>query len=283
MLEISIKPEVLGYIGAFPLTNAQLTSWLSSLLLIVVAIVVGVNYKKLPSGLQSIIEMVYEFFQSMAEDAMGAFGRRFVPLAMTFFLFIVVSNWLGVLPGVGSLVSIHDPAKAVSAGIIPFGASAVKAEAPPSAEATVEEEHAYVPVFRGGNADLNTTLALAIIAQVIIHAMGIRTAGLAHHLAHFKNPLEIITELSKILTFGFRLFGNVFAGEVLLTVMGSLVVVLTGKLAPALPFGLVGGAIAIPFVMLELFVGAIQALVFAMLVLSFLSLFVKTDQSASHH
>lgn len=127
------------------------------------------------------------------------------------------------------------------------------------------------------------TFALAIIAQVAIHASGIATAGLKHHLAHFKNPMEIITEISKILSFSFRLFGNVFAGEVMLAVMAGLLVIITGNNQTL--FGIPGGLIQTPFFMLELFVGFIQAFVFAMLIISFLSLFVRSDAhgTASGH
>jgi F-type H+-transporting ATPase subunit a len=301
MLEISLKPEVLTKIGSIPITNAQMTSWLSSLILIIVALLVGINYKRLPTGLQHIFEMVYELFQNMAEEAMGKFGQKFVPLLCTIFLFIITANWMGVLPGVGSLVIVHDAAKSQKAGIMVLGdAKAADDHAAPAkpatdshgapaeaakdahaADAAHEVEHAYVPIFRGGNADLNTTFALALIAQVIVHAMGIKTAGLKHHLAHFKNPLEIVSELSKILSFGFRLFGNVFAGEVLLLAMSSILAIILRNYSPA--YGLFGGIIVVPFLLLELFVGFIQAFVFAMLTLSFLSLFVKTDKSAAHH
>jgi F-type H+-transporting ATPase subunit a len=141
-------------------------------------------------------------------------------------------------------------------------------------------KYVAAPLFRGGNADLNMTFALAIIAQVVIHASGIKTAGLRHHLHHFKNPMEIITEISKVLSFGFRLFGNVFAGEVMLTVMAGLLVLITGRTQTL--FGIPGGLIQTPFFLLELFVGFIQAFVFAMLIISFLSLFVKTDADHGH-
>lgn len=290
MLEISIKPELLTTFLGFPITNSLLTSWLTLLILVAAAIIVGQNYKRLPSGLQSVFEMAYEAFDNMATESLGKAGAKFVPFVTAAFLFIVLSNWLGVLPGVGSLVTIHDQKKAIEHGIIPLGSGgdhAVDTKAAKPGEKAGDhaeakkEEHAYVPVFRGGNADLNSTLALAIIAQVLVHVSGIKSAGLKHHLAHFKNPLEIITEISKILSFAFRLFGNVFAGEVLLTVMGSLLAVLTGTLATW--YGFVGGLIMVPFLVLELFVGAIQGLVFAMLVLGFLSVFVKQEGAAAHH
>ncbi len=263
-----VKPEVLFSLGSIPISNSMLTSWVAMILLVVVGFLVGKNFKRLPSGMQHIFEMVYELFDGMAVDAMGKTGRKFVPLVLTFFLLIITNNWLGVLPGVGSLLVKPQASHAVEAK-----------EAKPAAEGEAKHEE-KVPLFRGGNADLNMTIALALIAQVVIHASGIRSAGLSHHLAHFKpliGLMEIITELSKILSFSFRLFGNVFAGEVMLSVMAGLVVIITGK-TQAL-FGIPGGLIQTPFLLLELFVGFIQAFVFAMLVISFLSLFVKTDLS----
>lgn len=265
-----VKPEVLLSLGPIPITNSMFTSWIAMLLLVITGVLIGKNFKRLPSGLQHIFEMVYELFDGMAVDAMGKTGRKFVPLVLTFFLLIVTNNWLGVLPGVGSLGFEREyHAKE----------STKTAAEKPSTETKSEKEHKteFVPLFRGGNADLNMTFALALIAQVVIHASGIRSAGLRHHLAHFKNPMEIITEISKILSFSFRLFGNVFAGEVMLSVMAGLVVIITGKTQNW--YGIPGGLIQTPFFLLELFVGFIQAFVFAMLVISFLSLFVKTEHS----
>lgn len=265
-----VKPEVLLSLGPIPITNSMFTSWIAMLLLVITGVLIGKNFKRLPSGLQHIFEMVYELFDGMAVDAMGKTGRKFVPLILTFFLLIVTNNWLGVLPGVGSLGFERE---------YHAEGTTKTAEEKPSTAAKNEKEHKteFVPLFRGGNADLNMTFALALIAQVVIHASGIRSAGLRHHLAHFKNPMEIITEISKILSFSFRLFGNVFAGEVMLSVMAGLVVIITGKTQNW--YGIPGGLIQTPFFLLELFVGFIQAFVFAMLVISFLSLFVKTEHS----
>ncbi|MCW1969164.1 MAG: F0F1 ATP synthase subunit A [Anaerolineae bacterium] len=298
-MHISLKPELLFNLGSFPVTNSILTSWIGTLLLIVIAIVVGGNFKRIPAGIQHVFEMVYEMFEGMATEVMGAAGKKFVPLLATLFLFIITSNWLGVLPGVGSLgiYETHAAAPAKDTHAAPakdaqakpaakdaHAAPAAKdAHAAPAKDSHAKDDHGpvFVPLFRGANADLNTTFALAIIVMVIIHVMGIKSAGLSHHLAHFKNPLEIVSEFSKILSFGFRLFGNVFAGEVLLTAMASIFVIITGN--NLLAYGALGGFIVFPFLMLEFFVGFIQAFVFAMLTLSFLSLFYKTENSEPHH
>ena len=277
-MHISLKPELLFNLGPFPVTNSILSSWIATLLLIVLAIVVGGNFKRIPSGIQHIFEMIYEMFEGMATEVMGKAGSKFVPLLATLFLFIITSNWLGVLPGVGSLGFYETH---VAASSDSHAAPAAKDAHAAPAKDDHSGEPVFVPLFRGANADLNTTFALAIIVMVFIHVMGIKSAGLSHHLAHFKNPLEIVSEFSKVLSFGFRLFGNVFAGEVLLTAMASILVIITGK--SLLLYGVIGGFIVTPFLMLEFFVGFIQAFVFAMLTLSFLSLFYKTENSESHH
>jgi F-type H+-transporting ATPase subunit a len=273
-MHISIQPEALFYIGSIPITNSLLTSWLGTLLLIVVGVLVGKNFKRLPSGIQHIFEMAYEMFDNLAKDSLGKAGAKFVPFLVTLFLFIITSNWLGVFPGVGSLGFTHEAAKVEHAAT----GEATKTEG----EAAKDGEHktVFVPLFRGGSADLNTTFALALIAMTVVHVSGARSAGLKNHLAHFKNPLEIVSELGKILSFGFRLFGNMFAGEVLLAAMASILAIITGRELTL--YGIPGGILATPFLMFELFVGFIQAFVFAVLTLSFLSLFYKTEHSAHH-
>lgn len=283
-MHISIKPEVLFNLGPIPVTNSLVTSTIGALLLILLAVIVGNNYKRLPSGLQSIFEMVYEMFENLTVDSLGKTGVKFVPIIITFFLFIITNNWIGVLPGIGSIVLRHDtPAaehkedKAVKAEGDHKEGEAVKAEGDHAGEAKYSE----TPLFRGGNADLNTTFALALVAMAFVHINGVRSAGLGHHLAHFKNPLEIVSELGKILSFSFRLFGNIFAGEVLLGAMASIFGIVTKNFGVAW-YGIPGGLIATPFLFFELFVGFIQAFVFAVLAISFLSLFYKTETSGHH-
>jgi F-type H+-transporting ATPase subunit a len=134
-----------------------------------------------------------------------------------------------------------------------------------------EEEIMTIPLLRGNNADLNATLALALVSVVMIQIYGVQFLGFKTYISkflNFKDPiyfvlgiLEIVSEVSKVISFAFRLFGNIFAGEVLLTIVAFLVPVLA----------------SFPFLMLEVFVGLVQALVFSMLTSVFLSLAV------SHH
>ena len=171
-MHISIKPEILFHFAGFNITNSLLTSWITVLLLIIVGVVVGKTFKKLPTKIQQLFEMAYETFDNMAVSIIGEHGRKYVPFVVTFFLLIVLSNWLGVLPGVGSFGVWHD----------------------------THEGLEFTPLFRGANADLNTTLALAIVSVVATQIFSIKANGLRGHLSHFKNPLEIVTEFSKILS-----------------------------------------------------------------------------------
>ncbi len=284
-MHISLKPEVLFNLGPIPFTNSLLTSLIAALLLCISAIVVGKNYKRLPSGLQHVFEMVYEMFENLATDALGKDGRKFTPFAATLFLFILVNNWLGIVPGVGSIGFYHKAETAEHAAVVTEKIASVTTSVNGDSFATPAaaegEALVFTPLFRGGNADLNMTFALALISMVVIHASAIRSAGLGHHLAHFKNPLEIVSELGKILSYSFRLFGNVFAGEVLLTAMASIIAIVTNNFSNTL-FALPGGLVAVPFYLFELFVGFIQAFVFAVLTLSFMSVFYKTESSHAH-
>ena len=243
-MHISLAAETLFHIGSFPVTNSFLTSVIVVALLLIVGLIVGMNFRRLPAGFQHVFELAYDSLDELSVSVAGEAGRKITPLAVTFFLYILFSNWLSLLPGVGS----------VGLNLVEHG------------------EKVFVPIFRGGNADINTTLALALVSVIAAQVYGIRASGLLGHLKHFKNPLEIISEFSKILSFGFRLFGNVFAGEVLLLAGATMLVLITGKINPL--FGLPGGLIMTPFLLLELFVGFIQAFIFSVLTLVFIGIYV---------
>ncbi len=188
--------------------------------------------------------MILEYFLELMDSVLGrrALSEKYLPIVATIFLFIMTANWLSLLPGVGS-IGLH------------------------------EGEHGLVPLLRAPAADLNFTLALAIVTVVMVNVFAIRSLGLGHRLKHFfnfSNPvnlgiglLELVSEFAKIISFSFRLFGNVFAGEVLLLIVAFLV-----------PF-----VIPVPFLMLEIFVGVIQAFVFAMLALVFIAIAVAQEES----
>lgn len=248
-MEISLAAEKIGHIGSLPITNSMLTSWIATILLCTLTFVVTKKLSIIPKGIQNFFEMVIEMLLNMVNGVMDDMEKtkKYFPLLATFFLFIITNNWLGLLPGVGS-IGLHE----MKAG-----------------------KEIFVPLFRGGNADLNTTLALAIIAVIMIQIFGIVAIGiwkygkkfinLSSPINFFIGILELISEISRIISFSFRLFGNVFAGEVLLAVISWL-----------MPF--VG---PLPFYGLEIFVGFIQALVFTMLALVFIKM-ATTDMHEAH-
>lgn len=190
----------------------------------------------IPGSLQLIGELVvgglYDFFESVS----GKYIKQFFSLVATLFIYILIANWIGLLPGVGTIGFHHGKE--------------------------------FTPLLRAPMADLNTTIALALITVVAMQYYGFKNLG-SHYGSRFitlKDPvsfsvglLEIISDLSKITSFAFRLFGNIFAGEVLLAVMAFL-----------MPF-----IVPLPFLAMELFVGVIQALVFSMLAVAFFTIAVS--------
>ncbi|GIK83723.1 MAG: ATP synthase subunit a [Patescibacteria group bacterium] len=303
-LHISISAEKLFSVGNLVITNSMFTSMVVSAILIAFALTVNSQLKKTnkPTGLQNFAEFIIEALHGLVNGVTGDLKktRLFLPFIATFFLWILLNNWLGLVPGVGTvrIVEKHEEAEAVEiapetveehSGLVkivqasevvaePTSESEVTSEAPESEEGATTE-HAqetegpkYVPVFRPGTADLNTTLALAIISIFITQVFGVRYLKLGYFkkFFNFSNPimtfvgiLEIVSEFAKIISFAFRLFGNIFAGEVLLVVMAFLLPVI----------------VPMPFYGLELFVGFIQALVFSMLSLVFFNMATHSHES----
>lgn len=267
--EATLYAEPVFQIGDFNITNSLLTSWLAVLLIIIISLTIRFKIHKIPRGLQNYAETIWDGALNLADSVTGSREKtaKFMPFIFPLFIFILFNNWLGLLPGIGS---------------IGFFA--------------VEEGHQlFIPFLRGGTADLNTTLALAIMAVVATHIFGVVMSGAWSHLNRFVgiklfleiprkvfkekeytallvNPIkffvgliEMISEVAKIASLSFRLFGNIFAGEVLLGAMAAI-------FAFILP---------IPFMFLEVIVGIIQALIFAMLTLVFLT--VMTTSHEENH
>ncbi len=282
---ISIAAETVFSVGGFPISNSLLATWVVMAILFLLAGYVGSNLKKRPGRGQLAAELIvggaYSFFRKLG----GKHGEKFAPLATSLFLFIVLSNWFGLLPGVGtvgffekgmesaqkivrSVVAVDAPAEHVEVGTTQEQETTAGTEEHTTESPAAEHAEAkMVPLLRGPTADLNTTLALGIVAFFAIQYFGFTLAGGAYAkrfldirspIFFFVGILEALSDISKILSFAFRLFGNVFAGEVLLTIMAFLC-------AFFLP---------IPFYGLELFVGVIQGLVFAMLTTVFTSIAV---------
>ncbi|HJP28059.1 MAG TPA: F0F1 ATP synthase subunit A [Dehalococcoidia bacterium] len=364
---ISIPAERVAFIGRYPLLNSTIMFWVGGLVLLFVAWRAGRNVKDVPSGWQNLMEMIYEFFSNTVDGVAGGepkSGRRFLALVSTIFLVVMIINWVGILPGVGSIgrietieewvhhhvedleAEVHEehpdysPKQVHSIalihlleehgddtfvafdGVFVWLGQGEQARVPlrhivtfedhelhdladevkhgedishdpvweriehDIHEGVVKEAFTYdlggpsqtpydfkgqtagllVPYLRGASTDVNTTLAIAIVAMLTVQIWGFRALGVRGYggkflvnpisqgpIATFVGVLEGFGELTRTISFTFRLFGNMFAGEILLIAMAFL-----------LP--LIG---IIPFMGLELFVGVIQAYIFAMLTLVF--------------
>jgi F-type H+-transporting ATPase subunit a len=239
-MEIFIAAEKVAHLFGMPITNSLLASILTTIVLVSISYFATKNLKEVPKGLQNILEFAIEMLYNMVHSVTGDKEKtlKFFPIVATIFLFVMTSNWMGLLPGF-STVGMYEAGEGGHAMLVPF--------------------------LRSANSDLNSTLALAIVSVIMIQVMGIATLGFFTYvkkfldfsspIAFFIGLLELVGEIAKMISFSFRLFGNIFAGEVLLTVIMTI----APFIAP------------VPFFALELFVGAIQALVFAMLLLVFMN------------
>jgi len=251
---ISVAAEPIFYIaGWLPVTNSMINAWIGIAVFLIVGLIVRKRASLAPRGFLNLVDYTIEMLLIKAEEIVGdrERTRKFFPICASLFLFILLSNWMGLLPGIGSI------------GIWEM-------------EGT---ERILVPIFRPVTSDLNFTLAIAIFSVVAAHIFGMISLGFVAYASKFVNfrgiwrafkhgpmavvvalvefcvgLLEIISEFAKVLSLSLRLFGNIFAGEVLLTVMYSLV----------------SFVVPLPFMFLELLVGVIQATVFAMLTLVFM-------------
>ena len=308
-IQIPAEPFIPTKILGFTLKNTMVTAWITIITLIVISFFATRRMSQVPRGLQNLVEVFIEFFLDLCERIAGRErARRFFPLVMTIFLFIMVSNWIGILPGFGTIGWIETPKEIIhhaeekaekagevvnldgihmqifegdgAFGFLSFGSVSEDITAAEYEENNGVEEGRQagllVPFLRSANTDVNTTLAIALIAMVTIHFWGFSALGFGHlgkfinfkegPVGFFVGILEAIGEVAKVISFTFRLFGNIFAGEVLLIAMAFL-------------FPLIG---LIPFLGLELFVGAIQAFIFAMLTLVF-AVMATTAHGGEHH
>ncbi len=240
-IHISLKAEPIFNIGGFTVTNSLLLSFLVLALLGGIAIYARRKLKLLPGLFQSVFELFIEGALELMDTVFGERRKseKYLPLIATIFLFVIFSNWFGLLPGVGSIL-LHGPETA--------------------------------PLFRAPAADLNFTLALAVITVFSANILGVAAIGFFAHASkflNFKNPIaffigiiEMVSEAAKMVSFSFRLFGNIFAGEVLLTIVAFL--------APYV--------VPLPFYFLEVFVGFVQALIFSMLAIVFIAIAIAIHE-----
>lgn len=244
---IILAPEVLGHIQSFPVTNTLITSWIVMAILIALSILVSLKVKLVPaSNLGSIFEIIIEGGYSIVEELAHSKTKLFFPIVMTFFLYIWAGNLFGLFPGFSTIgFNLIEDGKKV-----------------------------FVPLLRSINSDLNMTLGLALFSALLTHAFSLRFLGIVDYLKRWftLNPiflfvglLELVGEVTKVISLSFRLFGNIFAGEVVLGTVSSLAAFI----------------VPLPFYFLELVVGFVQAAVFMMLTLVFMVLL--TEKHGEEH
>ncbi len=260
--------EPIFHIGSFAVTNTYINSWIAVIFFVVMGFILRKRVALIPRGVQNVAEGILEFILGYVDNVTKDRQKslKFLPIVGALFLFILFSNWIGLVPGTGSIyrnIMGHEG---------------------------IEQ----APIFRPANTDLNMTLAMAILAVVGSHVLGIVAIGFWKYTNKFikfgdlfrsfrkggvsimvaviefgVGLIEIFSEVAKMVSLSLRLFGNVFAGEILLTVLASLIAYL----------------VPLPFMFLELLVGLIQATVFAMLTLVYLTMAtapVHTDEGFSH-
>ena len=235
-IKVILAPEQIGTIFGLPLTNTLLTSWIVLGVLILIAILIGSRLKMTPSRPQVLFEWLVEFIYDYVAEILESrdLARRFFPYLATIFLFVFTSNLLEFTPGIGSLGLVHGGE--------------------------------FIPLLRSVNTDLNVTLMLAIMSFLVIEITGITVIGVGKYAGKFLNfhspigflvgIIELFSEVARIISFSFRLFGNIFAGEVLILV----VIYFLPYVAP------------VPVMAFEVFVGFVQAAIFTLLTLFFIKI-----------
>lgn len=259
-----------------PITNSLIMTVLVDILLLLTIIFGARNMQLIPRGFQNVVEFIVEGFYNFAQSVDRKNIAKFFPLCASIFFFVLYSNYFALVPGVGSIGVcrvVHEEA----AGAPAEGAQEAPAEGAAEAEhitpsptfagwlGSCEEGH-VVPYLRSPSADLNVTLAWALSAVFMVELFGFQALGLNYltkffnfregFIGAFVGILELISEFVRIVAFSFRLFGNIFAGEVVLTVMAFL-----------FPY-----LLPLPFYGLEVFVAFMQAFIFSVLTLVFMSL-----------
>lgn len=230
MEEIKISPEVIFDGPIFKITNSLFTSFVVSLVILIFIFFFRKKISLIPKGFYNFFESVIEAFYNFVLENLPEKGKKFFPLIFTIFFYIFLNNLFGILPIISGVKIGQD-------------------------------QH----LFRSTFSDINMTIALAICTMIIVHLLSLKELKLTHlkKFLNFSNPinffigiLEGFSEISKVVSFSFRLFGNIFAGEVVLVIIGTILPLI----AP------------MPFLALEMFIGFIQALIFSFLIMMFLKI-----------
>ena len=288
-IHASLRAENLFSIGPVSITNSMVMSWITIIILASIGIAAGRNPQLVPRGIQNFFEYVIEALMGLVENTAGHYARRVFPLIATLFMYILLANWLALVPGVGSICvrnpEFHGdehlslagcPLREPTGGATShaFVRTAEAATAPPATTGTTtaaKEHHVSptTPLFRAANADVNMTLGMGLIAFLFIHASGMIVHGVWGYIKNdlanppLMTPIKLVIEMFVPVSLSMRLFGNVFGGEMLLTVMGFPI-------------------IAVLFMFAELFFGFIQAIIFSILTLIFTSVAAYVPPGHGH-
>lgn len=239
MAAVSLAPEVITTIAGLKITNSTFATILVDVVLVSFVFVIQTHLKLIPGKLQTIAEGAVSYFYDTTEQIAGKYTESIYPWFASFFIFIFFSNILGLLPGFGTIGFFMQE----------------------------DGKRLFVPLLRAGTSDFNLTFALAVVSLIATHYLAIKYNGIWEYLKKFfsLNPiflfvgiLEIVSELTKIVSLSFRLFGNIYAGEVVIQTINSLF----AFVAP------------IPFLLLESIVALVQALVFSMLTMVFMTILI---------
>ena len=243
-MAVELAAETLFRIGPFPFTNTILHTLMVDGLVVWGVTSLKKQVKLIPGTLQNIAEMVFDGLYDLTLSISPKHAKIIFPWFCSLFLFLLVANWSSLLPGFGTIF--------------------------------FKTPEGTVPLLRGAAADLNLTLALAILVTIATHTMAVRTIGIKNHLLRYfsLNPifmfvgiLEIISVFTNIISLSFRLFGNIFAGEVVISTVSKM-------FAFILP---------LPFLGLEIIVGMVQALVFATLTMAFMAILTTAHNEGGEH
>jgi F-type H+-transporting ATPase subunit a len=239
-IHISLGAERVGSLWGLPITNTLVMGWVVTLVLCTIGIIVGTRLKMVPGKAQMLFEMAIGGVSDFMAETLDNkdLAKKVFPIIFTIFLFIFTANLVQFIPGVGSI------------GFFKM-------------EGSTRE---FIPLFRSLNTDINTTLALAIIAFILIEVAGVAVLGFLkyfHKFVNFSSPLgfsigiiDLFSEVARLVSFSFRLFGNIFAGEVVIMILGSFVPII----------------LPVPLMLFEVFVGFVQAAIFALLTLIFIKI-----------
>ena len=317
---VAVAPEIIFHIGSLGISNTLFTTWIVMILLLLFAFLATRKMSMVPHGTQNVFEMIVEMWDGLGRNVAGDRNKMFFPFVTTIFLFVLFSNYLGLIPGFGpvGIIPIKEGGRApegITTSELPFGLGKVLGAHPeylkaaddhgaPADKSKEAESEAplLAPFVRSPSTDINMTLALALVAMITAQYFGMKVVGPIKYWTKFFNftkvgeflgslfkgkpnfgllfygfidlfvgILEFISEIVKVVSFTFRLFGNIFAGEVVLLIMAFL--------------GSTFYFFGMPFIFyaLELFVGFMQAFVFGILTLVFMTIATTTHSAEAHH